>query len=681
MNRDLLLSCLHKRMEQANEGVDSRVLVDALLEELLLLSRADCGVFLRRETADPFRLLLNTVRGDKTLLNLLDQPLSLPDEYAELEEGGSALSGPQPGSILLDDRYQYGLLLPLGAAGCVVLMALEDLPQVDVEGLKVTLESLGQLLLLVAQLDGAKAVSSSMGNRRLDEEISQADRENAAKSEFVTRMSHELRTPLNAILGFTQLFDFDDNLTELQQDNIKEIERAGYLMLDMVGEVLDLAKIESGRIEISMEGVLLAGVLEECISLVSRQAAQRDIIITLSPDTRTQFLRADQTRLKQVLINLLSNAVKYNREAGVINVSCCTVDNGMCRISVTDSGTGIDESKITSLFQAFNRLGVDSAGIEGSGMGLVISKKLVELMGGTIGVKSVLGEGTTFWFELLADELPESADMMAMRLLSDSVSVNDLRILVVEDNLVNQDLLRQQLHLLGYSADVVANGQSAIDSWRDGDYNCILTDCNMPIMDGYAMAQAIRQEEQSSDSRVPIIAITANAGELELQRCRAAGMDILLSKPLDINRLSEVLASLSGEEHAELMPDLQNTTTQEAEVLPIDTQFLARLVGDNRDLQRRVLLKFLEITPATIDEINIAIDDKDSKQLQFVAHRLKSSARSMGGNALGDCCEQLEESAKSQSWENIAILRETLITQWKLLNDSLSDMDLLTEST
>mgnify|MGYP000583790805 CR=1 FL=1 len=322
--------------------------------------------------------------------------------FDELEEGVAQLTGPQLGTVLLDNRYQYGMLLPLGGVGCITLLSTQAMPFDDGEELREALEAMGALLTLLDDHCCERERSCDV-ERSLSEARLQSERTNAAKSEFLTRMSHELRTPLNAILGFTQLFEFDDNLTPRQLDNIKEIERAGYLMLELVSEVLDLAKIESGRIEIMMDKVSLNEVLDECRSLVLNQAAIRDVQLSICASCDSLYVYADPTRLKQVLINLLSNAIKYNRPGGQVELACVGVSASRCRVLVTDSGTGIPANKLNELFQPFNRLGVESAGVEGSGMGLVITKKLVELMGGEMGVESQPGAGTTFWFELQTD--------------------------------------------------------------------------------------------------------------------------------------------------------------------------------------------------------------------------------------------------------------------------------------
>jgi PAS domain S-box-containing protein len=235
-----------------------------------------------------------------------------------------------------------------------------------------------------------------------------AEKANFAKSDFLSSMSHELRSPLNVMLGFSQLMESSTPPpTFTQMTMLKEINAAGWYLLELINKILDLATIESGKLIVSQEPMCLGEVMVESRTMIEPQAQERGIQLIFPPSDMHFFVKADRTRVKQVLINLLSNAIKYNREGGTVEVTCDVIAPERIRVSVRDTGTGLPPEKLTQLFQQFNRLGQEAGSVEGTGIGLVVTKQLIELMGGEIGVESTVDVGSVFWFELMADAAPE----------------------------------------------------------------------------------------------------------------------------------------------------------------------------------------------------------------------------------------------------------------------------------
>jgi PAS domain S-box-containing protein len=382
-------------------------------------------------------------------------------------------------------------------------------------------------------------------NVELESARSVAEKANLAKSEFLSSMSHELRSPLNAILGFAQLMESDSPPpTPVQTQSITQILRAGWHLLKLIDEILDLAKVESGQIPLSPEPVSLAEVMIECQGMIEPQAQQRGIKLTFPRYDIPYFVRADRTRVKQVIINLLSNAIKYNIQQGNIEVICSENTPGRIRVSIRDTGVGLSPEQIAQLFQAFNRLGQEAGNEEGTGIGLVVAKRLVEMMGGEIGVESTVGVGSVFWFELIS--VAEPTISMEGGEAAPSIQSGIYRgeqlytLLYIEDNPANLTLVEQIIARHPYLRLLTAvNGSSGIEIAFGSQPDVILMDINLPDINGFEALKILRSDPATM--HIPVVAISANAMPRDIKKGLEAGFFQYITKPIKVKEFMDAL--------------------------------------------------------------------------------------------------------------------------------------------
>ena len=414
-------------------------------------------------------------------------------------------------------------------------------------------EIIGYLLI------GADNAARKHAESELNAALAAAEEANHAKSDFLSAMSHELRTPLNAILGFAQLVESGaPSPTTTQKRSLDQILKAGWYLLELINEILDLSLIESGKVTLSREPVALAELMAECRTMIEPQAHQRGICMTFPAFQTPLWVKADRTRIKQVLINLLFNAIKYNVTQGSVVVTCTVSSADSIRISIRDTGEGLEPEQIAQLYQPFNRLGQEAGAEEGTGIGLMVTKRLVDLMGGTIGVDSVVGAGSCFWVELdrtaaprFADPGTEDAAPVPLKVPADT---RQRTVLYVEDNPANLELVEQiiarrpDLNLL-----TAANGDHGIELAHACQPDVILMDINLPGISGLEAMQVLRADLLTA--RIPIIALSANAVPRDIVKALEAGFTSYVTKPIKVDQFLAALdlaldASQTPSDHA-----------------------------------------------------------------------------------------------------------------------------------
>jgi PAS domain S-box-containing protein len=379
-----------------------------------------------------------------------------------------------------------------------------------------------------------------------------ADQANQAKSEFLSRMSHELRTPLNAILGFAQLLEMDELTTE-QRESLRYILSGGRHLLDLINEVLDIAAIEAGRLALSVEPVAVADVVGEAVDLIRPLADQRGIVISSGMETAPEHVMADRQRLKQILLNLLSNAVKYNREGGSVRLAC-EADAGRLAIAVTDTGPGIPAESVQRLFVPFERLAPEHGNVEGTGLGLALSRRLAEAMGGTLQVRTVVDEGSTFRVELPVATAPDDArrsEAASGAGLPEPLD-EQLTVLYIEDNVSNMELIQRIMSRRGVRLIQAMRPLLGLELATQHGPDLVLLDLHLPDLPGEEVLRRLRADPRTAG--VPVAVLSADARPAQVRHLKELGAAEFLSKPLDVEQLYRILDQITAQHRPSALP-------------------------------------------------------------------------------------------------------------------------------
>ncbi|MEX2481344.1 MAG: ATP-binding protein [Gammaproteobacteria bacterium] len=541
---------------------------------------------------------------------------------------------------------------------------------------------------------------------RLQEEITRAHREavaaNEGKSNFIAHVSHELRTPLHGIMGLSELISGDREAPEHVRRQATEIHNAGNHLLKLIGDIIDLSAIEAGRLALSLEAVSLAAIVDEVVRMATPIARERGITIDVDEHLRDDArVWADWTRLVQVLLNLVANGIKYNRAQGRVALRLLAASDEAVRVGIEDTGPGLSADEITRLYDSFNRLGRELGTIEGSGIGLVIAKNLMAEMNGAMGVESQPGVGSTFWIELPSTNAPTGRARALGREtkeLGKTWAPLELKVLVAEDNSLSREVFSSQLRKLGCEVEVVENGDLAWHAWRKSAHEVVITDVHMPGVSGFELTQRIRAGEVGiEDRKTYIIGASANAMKEAFRDAITKGMDDYVTKPLSLDELRLALTraqrmeagasrridnergdvnpgatGMKGTTPCAEKPDHMHTGTPPPRasdgttlaVASLNLEFIEELANGDSGQLEELLSLFLESAESCIDELVESTLPDDGLMAEHAVHKLKSSARTVGANRLGDLCELAESAAGQSDWQAVESARREILTEF-----------------
>ena len=593
--------------------------------------------------------------------------IDIEDIYVNLEDRKSLVSELRKKGYVKDLRIELKK-----KDGSSVFVRLNDKIIKDDKGNKImqgNIQDITQHVLLEKERD--KAEEALVKEKEKSEMLAQeAMRLTTLKSKFLANMSHEIRTPMNGILGYITLIEDGsyENEEELKQF-ASHARNSSESLIEIVSSVLDLSKIESGKVNIDRIDFDLIDVIDKSISILSTKIKENGVtIIKDIPDSTINFLNGDPTKIRQIFLNLISNAIKFTTD-GEIKIILRTnmIDEGNVnvRVNIVDTGIGIPANKIDSLFKPFSQIdGSDHRTMGGTGLGLVICSEYVHLMGGKISVTSEKGRGSNFNFNLIIkvqenatgikyiEEEQELATIPQEPIVSDD-SIRSIRtkynILLAEDNIINQKVTIKLLQAAGYKAIAVNNGGEAVKAMKEGEYDLVLMDIQMPVVDGFSATGQIRGFNDDKKN-VPIIALTAHALIGDREKCLKAGMSDYISKPIIAKELIEMidrLLEVNKVPKPQSQPQPQQISTVQKDNRSFDFERLKQVSADDEDFEKDLLSSYIEDMEVKCQELSEFIAERNLENILSLTHTIKGASYSVGAQLVGDEAFGIEVSAKS----------------------------------
>lgn len=495
-----------------------------------------------------------------------------------------------------------------------------------------------------------------------------AEAASQAKTEFLANMSHELRTPMNGIIGMAEML-LDSELDEDQLENAKTLHGSSENLLNILNDILDISKIEAGELDIEIVPFDLGTAMQQIAQLFLPLATDRGIALQLqdSSDTPAVVL-GDLGRIQQVLRNLVSNALKFTEEGSISIVTKTTMNsnNPTLYFAVEDTGIGIPKDKLGTIFEKFTQADASvTRKFGGTGLGLAITQQLVELMGGEIGVDSLEGEGSTFWFKIpLMVASDEETPVNLYEDKQDDKEENlhlDLKILAVDDHPVNQVFAKKLLKKLGFThIDLAEDGRQALDMIAANDYDIVLMDCQMPEIDGYQAATMLRESEEGTGRHLPVIALTANAMVGDREKCLKAGMDDYLSKPIKPAKLIALIQKWASPKHENSTVVEEEVANQDETDTVIDWDHLAMFTDGDKDEEAELFEMFVGYAEQSLEALKSATGSDQNENWKKAAHKLKGSAANFGAVTFAEQCAEAESNAAADTQIKLEIIKKIL---------------------